>query len=219
MKRKTLLLSAALFGAAAALAPAAAEAGLDLGIGTVLGRSGIHTGVNYRIGRWRPPFGAHIYLDASRYVNGDPNRRHRLPVEEVRNRGGENVDLRVSPKESWVYLNGVRIDAQGRGKISLPPGKHRLEFVAQGRRSEMAELDVQPGVVYRVERKLQKLQRGEQGDMRAMWPIPPVSVAEALKAGEPASANGRPAEAPRLDKPSAAKPDAEAAAAGEEERR
>jgi hypothetical protein len=205
MKRKALLLSAVLAGTAVSLVPAAAHAGLDIGIGTALGR-GVYGGVNTRIGHWRRPFGLSLFVDPARvFDKGDRNRdRSRHPVEEIVNRraGQKNVRLKVSPRESLVYLNGVRVEADGKETITLPPGRHRLEFVAEGRRTEIAELDIQPGIRYDVERKLQKLQKGEQSDLRLSWPEKAVPVAEALKsreAGTPIRTSvesARPAETP-----------------------
>jgi hypothetical protein len=165
-------------------APPPARAGLDVGIGTVFGRSGVGAGVGYRFGGWRDRFGVGIHLDASRYVNR--RSRDRRGDRKEGEREERNVRLRISPRQAWVYLNGVRTDADGRERLSLPPGKHHLEFVRGGYRTEAVELDVRPGVEYEVERKLSKLGKGEAADPRGDIREAPASVEEALRLTAPA---------------------------------
>ena len=165
------------------IAATEARAGLDVGIGTVFGRSGIGAGVGYRFGGWRDRFGVGVHLDASRYVNR--RKRDRRDDRSAERRGPENVSLRVSPREAWVYLNGVRTDVDGRERLNLPPGRYRLEFVRGGYRTEVADLDVQPGIEYEVERKLSKLGKREQGDPRGDIREAPASVEEALRLTAP----------------------------------
>jgi hypothetical protein len=173
----------ALVVAAFLAVPRPAQARFDIGIGTILGRTGISTGVDYRFGNWSDRFGAHIFMDASRYVNRR-KKKDRRPVEEARRDGKDNIDLRVSPKESAVLLNGQLLELRGDDELELPAGHHRLEFVRPGYRTEVAELDVQSGVKYKVERKLQKLQKGEKDDARLQQPLRAVSVYEALRMTE-----------------------------------
>jgi len=173
----------ALVVAAFVAAPRPAQARFNIGLGTILGRTGISTGVDYRFGNWSDRFGAQIYMDASRYVNRR-KKKDRRPVEDVRRDSKDNVALRVSPKESAVLLNGQLLELRGDDDLELPAGRHRLEFVRPGYRTEVAELDVQSGVQYKVERKLQKLQKGEKDDARLEKPLRAVSVYEALRSTE-----------------------------------
>jgi hypothetical protein len=176
-------LAAVLLAAAIVAAPRPADARIDIGLGSILGRSGISTGINYRIGGWFDRLGAYVHWDASRYVNRKKKKKDPRKEEQVRREGG-NVDLKVAPGDVAVLLNGRLIDMEGRGDLSLPPGKHRLEFVRPGYRTEMAELEVQQGVDYTVERKLSKLQKGEKPDPRLEKSMKAISIYEALRATE-----------------------------------
>jgi len=177
-----IALSAVVLAACVALAQPA-HARFDIGLGTILGRTGVSTGVDYRFGNWSDRFGAHIFMDASRYVNRR-RKKDRRPVEEARRDTKDNVDLRVSPGDSAVLLNGRLIELKGNEALELPAGRHRLEFVRPGYRTEVAELEVQSGVQYKVERKLQKLQKGEKDDARLEKRLQAVSVYEALRSTE-----------------------------------
>jgi hypothetical protein len=182
------LFAAAAVAAVAVAAPAGAI-GIHIGIGARLGNSGVHTGAGYRFGNWNDRLHTSIVLDAnqilrqSRRSNRPDRPRERAEVEDgrptrdVRN----NVELRIKPDVAWVYLNGVRVRADGREKITLPEGRHRLEFLFPGHRSEVAELDVQPGIRYRVTRTLAKLEPGERPDPRLLDPAEPASLEEALR--------------------------------------
>lgn len=165
----------------AAIAPPAHAFRFDLGLGSLLGRTGLSTGFNYRLGGWDDRLSSFLFLDASQYVNRPRKKR---PVEEVRALEAQNVALRVKPANSWVYLNGIRVQADGKHDIHLPPGRHRLEFVLPGYRTEVAELNVEPGIRYKVERKLAKIDLRETWDERYANPGTPVPIAEALKARE-----------------------------------
>lgn len=187
MSVRTLLLGAVAAGLASTLA-SPADARFDIGIGSVLGNTGIHTGVNYRLGGWNDRFGSHVYIDAGRYINRCKKRDRRADEERERKDGRRearrpsgDVRLSVSPGASWVYLNGVRLDVDGRSKLVLPEGRHRLEFVRPGYRTEVAELSVQPGIRYKVERKLTRLQEGELADPRIDSPGAPVALETALR--------------------------------------
>ena len=189
MTRSRIALSGLVLAVLAVAAPHAAEARLDVGLGTILGRSGISTGLNYRFGGWGDRFGANVFLDASRYVNRSRKKsrdKEREPSQESRKREGpENVALRVSPDHIGVFLNGVLVDMQGRAGLELPPGRHRLEFVRPGYRTEVAELEVQPELEYTVERKLSKLQKVEREDERLSNKLlKSVSIYEALRSTE-----------------------------------
>lgn len=180
-----VLAAAVLVGAALVAAPRPAQARLDIGLGTILGRSGVSTGVNYRFGGWFDRLGAFVHWDASRYVNKKRKKKDPRREEQVRKDGGSgNVDLKVAPDDVAILLNGRLVNMEGRGDLTLPPGKHRLELVRPGYRTEMAELNVQGGVDYTVERKLSKLAKGEQGDPRLEKSMRALTVYEALRATE-----------------------------------
>lgn len=181
-----ILVAAVVVGATLLAAPRPAQARLDIGLGTILGRSGVSTGVNYRFGGWFDRFGSFIHWDASRYVNKKrKKKKDQRPEEQVRREGGSgNVELKLAPKDVAILLNGRLVNMEGRGDLALPPGKHRLEFVRPGHRTEVAELNVQGGVDYTVERKLSKLAKGEEGDPRLEKPMRAETVYEVLRATE-----------------------------------
>ena len=183
MKYINILVSSALVGATALLAAPPAQAfGFGVGIFGRIGNSGIYPSIGYRGGRYGRGVDVGVQVDASHYArrrNRDRDRDRR--DDDVRERRSENVELRVSPRDTWVYLNGIPVEEDGRSRIILPEGRHRLEFVREGYRTEVAELDVQPGIDYRVERKLSRLQRDEAEDRRVDDPARPVSVTEALR--------------------------------------
>jgi len=180
-----ILVAAVLVGATLVAAPRAAEARLDIGLGTILGRSGVSTGINYRFGGWFDRLGASIQWDASRYVNRKRKKKDSRKEEQVRKEGGSgNVALKIAPDDVAVLLNGRLVNMEGRGDLMLPPGKHRLEFVRPGYRTEVAELNVQGGNDYTVERKLSKLGKGEQGDPRLEKSMRAQTVYEVLRATE-----------------------------------
>lgn len=190
MTLRSVVLGAALGLAFVASQATPAHARFDIGLGSVLGNSGISVGTNYRLGGWNDRFGSYVHLDASRYVNrrkkrNDGDRRKDERSKADRGRVAENVRLAVSPAKTWVFLNGVRIDADGKTKLALPEGRHRLEFVRPGYRTEVAELTVQNGIRYDVQRKLTSLQPGEEADARIDDPGPAVSVEEALRLEAP----------------------------------
>lgn len=188
MTLRSFALGAALGVAALACAAPPAQARFDIGLGSVLGNSGISTGVNYRLGGWNDRFGSYIHLDASRYVNRrkkrDDGRKEERRKDE-RARREENVRLAVSPAKTWVFLNGIRLEADGRSRLALPEGRYRLEFVRPGYRTEVAELNVQSGIRYDVQRKLTALQTGEEADARIDDPGRAVSLEEALRLPPP----------------------------------
>jgi hypothetical protein len=178
-----------------------------VGLGTILGRTGISTGMNYRFGNWGDRLSTNIFLDASRYVNRSRKKsrdrdREREPEKDARRReGSENVALRVSPDRTAVLLNGVFVNMDGRAGLELPPGRHRLEFVRPGYRTEVAEVEVQQGLDYTVERKLSKLQKGEKEDARLEKRLTPVTVYEALRSTEALWDTRRQAEAASRPEP------------------
>jgi hypothetical protein len=180
-----ILVAAVVVGATLLAAPRPAQARFDIGLGTILGRSGVSTGVNYRFGGWFDRLGSYVHWDASRYVNKKRKKKDPRREEQVRKEGGSgNVDLKVAPDDVAILLNGRLVNMEGRGDLMLPPGKHRLEFVRPGYRTEMAELNVQGGVDYTVERKLSKLGKGEQGDARLEKSMKAATVYEVLRATE-----------------------------------
>jgi len=163
--------------------------GFNLGIGGRLGNSGVSTGANYRFGRggaWGDRLQTFVHLNANQLLDRRRSRparpgEGREPVVVDRGKSTDpNVELRVKPDTAWVFLNGTRVKADGREKILLPAGKQRLEFLAPGYRVESAELEIQSGVRYRVERKLIRLEKGEQPDPRLASSVAPVSVEAAV---------------------------------------
>jgi hypothetical protein len=71
--------------------------------------------------------------------------------------GDENVQLKFSPKDAKVYINGMLYESKkGKARVDLPTGKWIIEIRAPGYRTEVIELNVEQGVRYGIERKLQK---------------------------------------------------------------
>lgn len=73
-----------------------------------------------------------------------------------------NVQLRVEPKDVEVYVDGTPWAKGGRAVLALPAGRHRVEIARPGYRPWAVDLDVQQGVRYRLERRLERLSREEQ---------------------------------------------------------
>jgi hypothetical protein len=184
-------LALASLGAAAALSPAPARAGfgVGVGIGTRIPGTGIHTGIGYSRGRRWEHVGVGVYVDAGYYAERERRRRERerggrrgeRPSEEISGRAEENVSLRVSPANCWVFLNGALVEAYGDDRLSLPPGRYRFEFARRGRRTEAVEVEVAPGSRHVVERRLALLEPGEPEDSRLARDAYPIPVDSALR--------------------------------------
>jgi hypothetical protein len=93
-------------------------------------------------------------------VGGDREKRGR--------REKENVVLRIEPRNALVYVNGILMARSSRTEFSLPTGRWRLEIVAPGYRTLETDVEIQQGVQFRLERKLERLAPGEQDDPRAV---------------------------------------------------
>jgi len=93
------------------------------------------------------------------------DRRSREADEELdegRSRGGEDADmgrlrLTVRPEDASVYVDG-QFKGSGRqaASIELPPGRHRVEVVRPGFRTEERDVEVEPGATRVVEVELQR---------------------------------------------------------------
>jgi hypothetical protein len=70
--------------------------------------------------------------------------------------GKGNVELKLSPKNVEVYVNGVLYGTKGNSKISLPTGMWTIEIRAEGYLTETVDLEVKQGIKYKIERKLQR---------------------------------------------------------------
>lgn len=186
----------AVAGVASCVGPA--QARLDIGIGIPIGNTGIHTGAGYRFGGWNDRFGTYIHLDAGRILNkgsrkrGSDRERESGRREEAGAPAPVRVDLLVSPGDARVLLNGRRIDADGRDTLRLPPGRHRLDFLRPGYRSEVAEINAEAGVRYRVQRKMERLEKGETPDSRLNDPGPVFTIEDAARAGASPAREGDP---------------------------
>lgn len=75
---------------------------------------------------------------------------------ERRRRDGDNVQVRVSPANASVYVNGLQYSSRGRGSFSLPTGRWTIELRAPGYLPQTIDLDVDQGVRYSIERRLEK---------------------------------------------------------------
>lgn len=71
-------------------------------------------------------------------------------------RSGDNVQLRVSPDHTSVFVNGVLYSSRGHGHFNLPIGDWKLELRAAGYLPQVLDLHVEQGIRYTVERKLER---------------------------------------------------------------
>jgi hypothetical protein len=69
---------------------------------------------------------------------------------------GDNIEVRVSPSNTSVYVNDLLYSNKGRARFSLPEGRWRVDLRAPGYLPETLELQVEQGVRYTIERKLRK---------------------------------------------------------------
>ena len=76
-------------------------------------------------------------------------------------KGGDNVEIRVKPDNAQVYVNGLLYSNKGKAKFGLPSGPWKIELRAPGYLTQVIELNVEQGIRYTIERKLEKDQ--EQG--------------------------------------------------------
>lgn len=74
-----------------------------------------------------------------------------------------NVVLDIEPRDVEVRINGVRATGDGRAVIDLPTGTYRVEVSRRYYRAWVTELVVSQGVRYRLEQRLERLPRGEEG--------------------------------------------------------
>lgn len=68
----------------------------------------------------------------------------------------KNVELRISPQNVEVFVNGIRYSKKGNTRVTLPSGHWTIEIRADGYMTEILELDIKQGDRYRIERKLQR---------------------------------------------------------------
>ena len=67
-----------------------------------------------------------------------------------------NVELKVSPKDAVVSVNGVEYGKAGGARLNLPAGQWRIEIRAPGHVPQVIDLNVEQGIRYTIERKLKK---------------------------------------------------------------
>jgi hypothetical protein len=70
--------------------------------------------------------------------------------------GDKNVTVRVKPENARVSVNGLLYSGRGKTSFDLPVGQWTVEISAPGYRTEIISLNVEQGVRYRIERKLEK---------------------------------------------------------------
>jgi hypothetical protein len=80
----------------------------------------------------------------------------RLDEDDDTKRGGGNIDIRVSPKNAEILVNGVRYGEKGRARLNLPSGLWKIELRAPGYAPQTVDLNVDQGIRYSIERKLEK---------------------------------------------------------------
>jgi hypothetical protein len=67
------------------------------------------------------------------------------------------VVVEVSPKQAEIFANGVSYGKR-KAKLNLPAGEWLVELRAPGYETQVVKLNVEPGVKYRVEKKLHKVE-------------------------------------------------------------
>jgi hypothetical protein len=75
---------------------------------------------------------------------------------------GGNVELHVDPKDVEVIVDGIPTARSGRAVLSLPSGVHHIEVLKSGYRPWTLDLDVQQGIRYRLDQRLERLSKEEQ---------------------------------------------------------
>jgi hypothetical protein len=88
--------------------------------------------------------------DRERYDDRDRDRDRDLSVDPDRGRpdvrGVGRVRLDVQPPDASIYVDGqFRGTARQIGELELPPGRHRVEIVRPGFRTDDREVDVDSG--------------------------------------------------------------------------
>lgn len=70
----------------------------------------------------------------------------------------ENIQFKLSPKNTEVYAGGILYSKKGkRPRFNLPNGTWTLELRAPGYEPQVFDLKVEPGIKYLIERKLEKI--------------------------------------------------------------
>ena len=93
--------------------------------------------------------------DAERYEPRDSRaRRDDAPGYDTRGEPGR-LRLDIRPEDASVYVDG-RFWGTGRGgaELELPPGRHRVEIVRPGFRTEERDVEIEPGRTERLEVEL-----------------------------------------------------------------
>ncbi len=81
----------------------------------------------------------------------------RIDPDEDRIRGSsKNVELRISPVEVEVFVNGIRYSKKGNTRLTLPSGHWTIEIRSEGYLTETLALEIKQGDRYRIERKLRR---------------------------------------------------------------
>lgn len=106
-------------------------------------------------GFWDSPFWYRSpYYDP--YYDSYAMARYGGADEERGRRGGDNVVVNVSPRNTEVYVNGLQYGRSGRTHFNLPTGVWRLELRAPGCIPQTIDLNVEQGIRYTIERRLEK---------------------------------------------------------------
>ncbi|HEU4753911.1 MAG TPA: PEGA domain-containing protein, partial [Armatimonadota bacterium] len=67
-----------------------------------------------------------------------------------------NVEIKASPSRTSVYVNGILYSEKGRARFNLPAGQWKIELRAPGYLPQTIDLNVEQGIRYSIERKLEK---------------------------------------------------------------
>jgi len=81
------------------------------------------------------------------YDSGEPTRKLGF---------SDNIVLRIQPENARISVNGLLYSSKGKASFDLPVGTWTIEVSAPGYRSETITLNVEQGVQYTVERRLER---------------------------------------------------------------
>lgn len=109
---------------------------------------GFYGGRNWYRSPFYDPFYDGFYFSGQRYRNEDRAARAEEPKD--------NVETKVSPENTSIYVNGLLYSSKGKAHFNLPSGKWNVELRAPGYQTQTMELEVQQGQRYTIERKLER---------------------------------------------------------------
>jgi len=120
---------------------------------------------------WWGPFGCSPFFFDPFFVgfvyveDGGHRRHHDEDGDDDRDEAVvNNIDLQMQPGDVRVYVNDTLASKTGRGAMFLPAGEYSIRIERDGYVPQTIHLQVQPGIRYQIQRKLQRLR--EETDVR-----------------------------------------------------